>query len=386
MLTTTTSRGEAVTLRPHTPQDAPAVVDMLSDPGTTCWLEPLPDPYLPEHAQGFIETRGTAWQDPWSGEECTLVVEAGGCFAGQVGYRPRGRSGEIGYVMTAAHTGRGIMTAAVRCFLAWVLSPQGMDQAGVSWRARRENWASLRVAWAAGFSFDGTTHGHAVDPDGTLVDFWMGSLTRGEPLTPRHPWLDTPRITIGGLLLREPLDGDVDRIVESCADQDTSRWLPTLPVPYRREDAEVYLRAVREEQALDGCVVWAVADTHDPGVLLGMVALSEVRSGRGAHCEVGYWVHPDARRRSVATVACRGATRHALLPVDEGGLGLHSVLLRAGADNVGSQKVADAAGFTRTGVDPRSELRRDGSVGDFLRYHFTVDQLEDAWAHPSSLR
>lgn len=375
-----------MTLRPHTLDDAAAVAAMMSDPQTTRWLEPLPDPYLVEHARSFIETRDTAWQDQQSGEECTLAVQVGGEFVGQVGLRPRGRGGEIGYVMTAGYAGRGIMTAAVRCFVDWALSPDGMDRMSITWRARRDNWASRRVAWAVGFSFDGTSRGQVVDPDGALVDLWLGSLTRGEPLAPKHAWLDSPPITIGGLLLRDARDGDVDRIVEACSDPETAQWLPMLPSPYGPGDAESYLRAVREEQALGHCVVWALADVDDPDVLLGMVALTGLKVARAVHCEVGYWVHPDARRRSVATVGCRGATRHALLPAEEGGLGMHAVLLRAGVDNAGSQGVASAAGFTRTGVDPKSELRRDGGIADFIRYHFTVDQLETAWAHPSSLR
>lgn len=384
MLQTVTSAGEAVTLRRHTRGDAPAIVEMMSDPQTTRWLGPLPHPYLLEHAHAFITGQEAAWARPPATEELGLVVDVGGRLVGQVGYRPHTR--EIGFVMTAAHTGRGIMTAAVRSFTQWVLAPDGLDQPSFVWRAKRGNWGSRRVVWSAGFSFDGISRAAVREEDGTVVDLWLGSLTRGEPTTPRYPWLEPPSIALGSRVLRAAAEADLDRIAEACADPETSRRLPMLPAPYCRADAEAYLAAVQEEQALGHSLVWVVAAADAPERLLGMVALSGMRLGRSPQCEVGYWVHPDARRRSVATVGCRSATRHALLPADEGGLGLHAVLLRAGVDNPGSQAVAAAAGFTRTGVDPLSELRRDGGVGDFIRYHFTVEQLEAAWAHPSSLR
>lgn len=383
-LQTVTCAGEAVTLRRHTRADAPAIVEMMADPQARRWLSPRPDPYLLEHAHAFITGRQAGWALPQDADELSLAIEVSGRFVGQIGYKPDTR--ELAFMMNAAHTGRGIMTAAARCLAPWVLSPDGLDQPGITWRAIRGNWGSRRVAWAAGFSFDGTSRAAAVAADGTVVDLWLGSLTRGEATTPRYPWLDPPTIALGPRVLRAAGDADLDRIAQACADPETHRRLPLLPAPYCRADAEAYLAAVQEEQALGHSLVWAVADADAPGHLLGMVALSGMKPGRSPQCEVGYWVHPDARRRGVATAGCRGATRHALLPADEGGLGLHAVLLRAAVDNPGSQAVAAAAGFTRTGMDPLSERRRDGGVGDFVRYHFTVEQLEAAWAHPSSLR
>jgi hypothetical protein len=37
-------------------------------------------------------------------------------------------------------------------------------------------------------------------------------------------------------------------------------------------------------------------------------------------------------------------------------------------------------------VDRQAERLRDGSVRDFLRYDLLVDEMEQAWAHPSALR
>lgn len=186
-------------------------------------------------------------------------------------------------------------------------------------------------------------------------------------------------------MLRAPRDEDLPRIQQACADPETSTRLPQLPQPYTVDHAQAYLEAIREEMATGRSLVWTVADADEPATLLAMVALDKIALGGSPSCEVGYWVHPDARRRSVATVACRVASRHALLPASEGGLGLNAVLLRAGVGNEGSLRVARAAGFTRTGTDPEQERFRDGSLGDLARFHFTLAELEAAWAHPSSL-
>ena len=61
--------------------------------------------------------------------------------------------------------------------------------------------------------------------------------------------------------------------------------------------------------------------------------------------EIGYWVKAGARGRGVATRALALLARWAF---DE--LGAARVELRAEPDNVGSQRVAEKAGFTREGV------------------------------------
>ena len=68
------------------------------------------------------------------------------------------------------------------------------------------------------------------------------------------------------------------------------------------------------------------------------------------------------------TAAVRLAARHALLPADVGGLGRARVVLRAAAGNTASRRVAERAGFRRTGVDRQAELLGDGTVDDLVRF------------------
>jgi RimJ/RimL family protein N-acetyltransferase len=91
--------------------------------------------------------------------------------------------------------------------------------------------------------------------------------------------------------------------------------------------------------------------------------------------EVGYWVHPDARGRGVATAALRVAVRHALLPAEEGGLGLRAVRLQAAADNPASRRVAEKAGLRAGGRLREVERRHDGSTVDRVLFDVVAEEL-----------
>ena len=48
------------------------------------------------------------------------------------------------------------------------------------WWAHAGNWASRKLAWRLGFSFDGTVR-QWLPQRGELRDGWVGTLLRGEP-------------------------------------------------------------------------------------------------------------------------------------------------------------------------------------------------------------
>jgi hypothetical protein len=84
------------------------------------------------------------------------------------------------------------------------------------------------------------------------------------------------------------------------------------------------------------------------------------------------------------TAAVRLVSRHALLPEDVGGLGADRVLLRAADGNTASCRVAERAGFRRSGTDRRAELLRDGTVADLLRFDLVPDDLAPSTSTPST--
>lgn len=375
-------------LRAHAPDDVPHLVRMLDHQDVHRWLDGPPVPFTADDARAWIAGRGPAWE---RGEdaEWSWMVDLDGVPAGQLGLRPRGDGAiGVGFLLGTHARGRGAMSAALREAARWAFRSRaegGADAQVLHWKALVGNWDSRRVAWACGFRVEGLVRG-LLPHRGEPRDGWTASLRRGDPLRAVVPWFDVPEIEVGDLLLRANLAADAERIVQACSHPSTRQWLADLPDPYTPAEAQAYLSSVGELHAVGGALHWAVTDADAPDRLLGQVALSGLGHGVSTTGEVGYWVHPDARGRGVATRAVRAASRHGLLALDEGGLGLRRLLLRAAEGNAASCAVARAVGFTQVGRDRDGVGTRRGAVADHLRFDLLAEEMDAAWAHPSSLR
>jgi len=350
-----------VTLRAHGEDDIPGVVEQCLDPLSQQWTT-VPVPYTLDHAKQFVRhampggwTTDVEWAfaieavDPASGEAR---------FGGTVSLRNEGQGrAEVAYGSHPWIRGRGYVERALRLLLAWGFAERGLHT--VIWWGNAGNWASRKVAWRLGFSYDGTVR-RWLTQRGELLDGWVGTLLRDEEMAPRNPWLDVPRIVGERVVLRMHRPDDASRVLEACTDERTVHWLGQLPQPYTRETAEEFLRNRPEGMARGTDLHWAIAD---PGsdALLGVVSLMHIGNGRNDHmAEVGYWAHPDARGRGVMTEAVQLATRHAFVDTDDGGLGLHRLTGFSAVDNTASRHVLEAAGFTQFGTERQAILVRDG--------------------------
>ncbi|WP_066368369.1 GNAT family N-acetyltransferase [Herbidospora mongoliensis] len=152
-----------------------------------------------------------------------------------------------------------------------------------------------------------------------------------------------PRETIqaGPVTLRPPVEADIPAVVRACSDPLTQRFITTLPSPYTAEHAHIWLTEVAEARWGAGGAEFVVADPGT-GELNGMLGLH--LPDRFGNVEVGYWVAPWARDKGVATAALRALATWAF---EHGVPRLHLV---AEMENVGSQKVALAAGFRHEGL------------------------------------
>jgi RimJ/RimL family protein N-acetyltransferase len=107
--------------------------------------------------------------------------------------------------------------------------------------------------------------------------------------------------------------------------------------------------------------------------LLGALSLFDLRLGESA--EIGYWAHPAARGRGVMTAAVRLAVRHAFVPAEDGGLGLHRLTVLHADGNVGSQRVIERNGFTYVGREREQARLRDGTYVDHLAYDLLASEF-----------
>lgn len=159
-------------------------------------------------------------------------------------------------------------------------------------------------------------------------------------------------ISAGPLVLRPPSAEDVEAIVRTCNDPLTQRFLPLLPSPYGRQDAEAYLKS-----APDRCAEFAI--TRD-GAYVGAIGL-RARDPHGS-AEMGYLVAPWARGQDVAGTAARAVAEWAL---DHG---LQRVELQAEVENVASLRVAFKAGFSEEGRRRDAKVLREGRRTDVVTF------------------
>jgi RimJ/RimL family protein N-acetyltransferase len=348
--------------------DAASIVDYHNDLEIRRW-DTLPEPFTSADADAWLTA---AEVGRTTGRRYQFAIEVGGRLIGDLNLRPQGAGlALIGFGLAAGHRGQGMMTRALRLALPWGFKEASLDV--VHWRAQVGNWASRRVAWAVGFRVLDTPVPGLLEHQGRRVDGWLATLRRDDPLEPSQPWLEPERIVGRSVVLRAHRGQDVPRIVEACRDPETTHWLSPLPLDYGETQAREHLDKILSEQAHGKAVYWAVADPETDLMLaeLGLfIPHPSTRQG-----EIGYWCHPDARGRGVTTEAVRLAARHGLLPVEEGGLGLVRLLLRASVDNAASQRVAEKAGFTRSGLDREGYRLRDGRWHDDVRFDLLAAEL-----------
>lgn len=167
----------------------------------------------------------------------------------------------------------------------------------------------------------------------------------------------------GGLVLRPWREDDVPALVAGCNDPEVAHWIPTIPHPYREEDALAFIRGeVRPDHE-------ALAIEFD-GRVVGGIGLG--LNAHGYRGSIGYWIAEPARGQGICTRALRLLARHSLADLQ-----LQSVQLVTDPDNVASQRVAEKVGFQREGV-LRAHLRHtDGRVRDSVMFSLLPGELRD---------
>jgi RimJ/RimL family protein N-acetyltransferase len=159
--------------------------------------------------------------------------------------------------------------------------------------------------------------------------------------------LRTPR-----LLLDQPGERDVDAVFEYCQDSELQRFT-TVPVPYRREDAESYLlEVVPTAWAEDTEHAWAIrlADVPD-APLLGLISSRSFG-------DVGYWMGAPHRGNGYLGEALEVVIDHWFRA------GHERMTWSCLVGNVPSARTARQAGFHFTGTGPSTVAYRDGSRPD----------------------
>jgi RimJ/RimL family protein N-acetyltransferase len=350
-----------VTLRAHRADDIPGVVEQSVDPASVRWTT-VPTPYGDEDARRFVEE---VMPGGWSSGRWGFAVESEGRYAATVELRDDGGGrAEIAFGSHPWVRGTGAMERACRLLLDWGFTERGIRT--VVWHAHVGNWASRRLAWRLGFSFDGTLRGFVRHRGDQLVDAWSGTLLVTDDRTQRSTWLETPLLTDSVVRLRPLRYGDLARVVEAAGDERTQRWLGRMPSPYTWADAGAWLQQTLESAVSGQAVTWAVTGPDDD-VLLAAVNLFDVSPGFAA--EVGFWAHPEARGRGVTGRAAALAVRHGFESLD-----LLMIEGHAALGNAASRHALEAAGLREAGVVRLGTFIRPEGRVDAMRYDVLLEE------------
>ncbi len=349
-----------VTLRAHRDDDVPRQVEQCRDPVSIAWTT-VPTPYDEADAREYgLQDMPAGWVD---GSEWGFAVELEGRYAGTVSLRDEGPGrAEIAYGSHPDVRGTGAMLRALRLLVDWGFAE--LDLETIVWQAFTGNWPSRKLAWRLGFTIEGTLRRY-LPQRGDRRDAWIGTLLKDDPREPQSTWLEVPVLEGDGFRLRPVREDDAPRIHEGTAEPDTEHWLGHKPAPYTLDHAHHYVERRRELEATGQCVTWAIADPDDDrilGTVLWFDWTPEVE------CELGWWMHPDARGRGLATRATRLAVDHVFET-----LGVKRVTAYAAVDNTASRHVAEAVGFRQYGVERYGANIRDAWV-DMALYDLTASE------------
>ena len=144
-----------------------------------------------------------------------------------------------------------------------------------------------------------------------------------------------------GIVLRALTAADVAAVAEYCTDEVIQTWLP-LPRPFTEDAARWFCTEFASRQLADGHGLVLGIDVEER--LAGVIDLKKT-DWRARTTEIGYWTAPWARRRGVMRRSLSLLSRWAIETQD-----FARVEVRVAIGNVASQKVAEAAGFTREGI------------------------------------
>lgn len=342
----------AVTLREYTLEDLDGCVEQCTDPETIAWTT-VPTPYTREDGITWItKTVPQLWAD---GTDLNFAIEAehpDGVrrFSGGISLRPRdeGVAG-LGFAVHPAVRGHGVCRRALNLLVDWAFAAHGV--AVVEWHAYIGNWASRRVVWSTGFTFDGTIAQYQVQR-GERRDVWLATLRATDSREPKNRWFIPPVLETPRLRLRPYVDADAARLVDLFTDSRSQhfggRFDRLGPI-----DGTIQILRLRDNCARGTQLNWCIAD-RSSDQLVGHIQLFDFDGLDNTEVKPGYSIHPDSRGRGYLTESLLALADWTFLPVSAGGLGKRLITISTAGSNTASRHAATQAGFTHTATHPHS--------------------------------
>ena len=357
-VTAPTLRGQRVTLRPMTHDDAPHLVRWANDPAFA-WFQwgrrpgRFPDD---EAARKWIDTIA-------ENRGVTFAIEHDGRPIGQANYRdvrPKGKSAEVGIgIGEPALWGRGLGREALGLLVKHLVDDLGLHRISLSVLAYNDR--AIASYKAAGFEVEG------IERDGVMTDrgFWADDVKMAYVVGRARPAFDPRPVTLAGEHVRlEPLRREHAAELFPAAHDDDIWRLMLVPMPNDVAALERWIAAALEEQILGNQVAFLTRGTSD-GTAIGSTRFLHVdRANKTA--EIGWtFLGRDARRTVANTEAKYLQLRHLF------DLGAHRVWLQTDKLNERSQKAMERIGAIKEGEHRDDRISHDGRIRTSVVYGIT---------------
>lgn len=345
-----TLRGQRVTLRPMTHDDAPHLVRWANDPDFA-WFQWGRGPgRFPDDAAArkwidlITERRGAVF-----------AIEHEGRPIGQANYRdlqPKGRSAEVGVgIGEPSLWNRGLGREALGLLVKHLVEDLGLHRVTLSVLAYNDR--AIASYKASGFEVEG------IERDGVMTDrgFFADDVKMAYVVGRSRPAFDPRPITLVGTHVRlEPLRREHAGELFRVAHDDEIWRLMLVPMPRDPSELERWIAAALEEQILGNQVAFITRRTSD-GSPIGSTRFLHIDRGNKT-AEIGWTFLGGEARRTVANTEAKYLQLRHLF--DD--LGAHRVWLQTDKLNERSQRAIERLGAIREGEHRDDRISHDGRI------------------------
>jgi RimJ/RimL family protein N-acetyltransferase len=172
-------------------------------------------------------------------------------------------------------------------------------------------------------------------------------------------------LTDGVIALRPFVPDDADAVAHACADPDIPRWT-FMTDGLTPDQARDWIERAHEQLERGRAIRLAIVDAGT-GAFLGQVGVGHLDWDQLVG-EVFYWVAAPVRGRGFASRAARMVTDWAFATLD-----LARIEITVDPDNHASQRVAEAAGFTREGILRSYQVFKGGRMDAVMYSRLPAD-------------
>ncbi|SIQ87042.1 Protein N-acetyltransferase, RimJ/RimL family [Rhizobium sp. RU20A] len=173
-----------------------------------------------------------------------------------------------------------------------------------------------------------------------------------ERLRPQRSRTDCPILLTPRLVLRAPLEDDVDALAHLANNANIATMVSRMPHPYTVVDAQDFVR--RANAGTIGKCVYAITKADD-GAFLGCCGIEG--DAMGTTVELGYWLGEPYWNEGYATEAAQALTDMAFRTRD-----ISHMDARCRVMNVASRRVIQKCGFQFQGSGLVPSLALGGSI------------------------